>query len=55
MTNGEWSMIHESTSGDLLSEDLKLVLDDLADITGQGRIVTSEILSNIFTHFCVGK
>ncbi len=55
MTNGEWSMIHESTSGDLLSEDLKLVLDDLADITGQGRIVTNEILSNIFTHFCVGK
>ena len=55
MTDGEWSMIHESTSGDLLSEDLKLVLDDLADITGQGRIVTNEILSNIFTHFCVGK
>lgn len=55
MTNGEWSIIHESTSGDLLSEDLKLVLDDLADITGQGRIVTNEILSNIFTHFCVGK
>jgi len=55
MTNGEWSMIHESTSGDFLSEDLKLVLDDLADITGQGRIVTNEILSNIFTHFCVGK
>ena len=55
MTNGEWSMIHESTSGDLLSEDLKLVLDDLADITGQGRIVTNEILSNIFIHFCVGK
>ena len=55
MTDGEWSMIHESTSGDLLSEDLKLVLDDLADITGQGRIVTNEILSNILTHFCVGK
>ena len=55
MTDGEWSMIHESTSGDLLSEDLKLVLDDLADITGQGRIVTNEVLSNIFTHFCVGK
>ena len=47
MTNGEWSMIHESTSGDLLSEDLKLVLDDLADITGQGRIVTNEIFKRM--------
>ena len=42
-------------SGDLLSEDLRLVLDDLADITGQGRIVPNEVLGNIFSHFCVGK
>ena len=42
-------------SGDLISEDLNLVLDDLSDITGQGRIVPNEVLGNIFKHFCVGK
>ena len=42
--------------GDIIAEDLRLVLvDDLADITGQGRIVTNEVLTNIFTNFCVGK
>lgn len=40
---------------DLISEDLRLVLDDLADITGKGRIVPNEVLGNIFKHFCVGK
>lgn len=49
------SSLESGLSGDLVSEDLKLVLDDLANITGQGRIVTNEILGNIFTHFCVGK
>ena len=47
--------LESGLSGDLVSEDLRLVLDDLADITGQGRIVTNEVLDNIFTHFCVGK
>jgi len=42
-------------SGDLISEDLNLVLDDLSDITGQGRIVPNEVLGNIFKNFCVGK
>ena len=49
------SSLESGLSGDLVSEDLKLVLDDLADITGEGRILTSEVLGNIFTHFCVGK
>jgi len=49
------SGLESGLSGDLISEDLKLVLDDLADITGQGRIVSTEVLGNIFTHFCVGK
>jgi tRNA modification GTPase len=49
------SDLESGLSGDLISEDLKLVLDDLADITGQGRILTNEVLGNIFTHFCVGK
>ena len=47
--------LESGLSGDLVSEDLRLVLDDLADITGQGRILTNEVLGNIFTHFCVGK
>ena len=41
-------------SGDLLSEDLRLTLDTLAEITG-GQITPNEVLSNIFQHFCVGK
>ena len=49
------SSLETGISGDLVSEDLKLVLDDLADITGEGRILTNEVLGNIFTHFCVGK
>ena len=39
---------------DLLSEDLRLCLSHLADITG-GEINTDEVLGNIFSHFCVGK
>lgn len=49
------SGLESGLSGDLVSEDLRLVLDDLASITGQGRIMTNEVLGNIFTHFCVGK
>ena len=44
-----------NVSGDLLAEDLHLVLSDLAEITGKGQITTNEVLENIFTHFCVGK
>lgn len=42
-------------SSDLLAEDLRLVIDDLADITGQNRITPQETLNNIFSHFCIGK
>lgn len=42
-------------SADLLAEDLRLVIDDLATITGQQRITPQETLNNIFSHFCVGK
>lgn len=41
-------------SGDLLSEDLRLCLNDLAEITG-GQITTNEVLGNIFKNFCIGK
>jgi hypothetical protein len=49
------SSLESGLSGDLVSEDLRLVLDDLANITGQNRILADEVLRNIFTHFCVGK
>jgi len=41
-------------SGDLISEDLRLCLEQLAEITG-GQITTNEVLGNIFKHFCIGK
>lgn len=39
---------------DLMAEDLRATLHSLAEITG-GEITTNEILSSIFSHFCVGK
>lgn len=42
-------------SGDLLAEDLRIVIDHLAEITGEELITPQETLQNIFTHFCVGK
>ena len=44
----------QNISGDLLSEDLHLTLDPLAEITG-GQITPNEVLGNIFKNFCVGK
>jgi len=46
--------IQTNLSGDLIAEDLRLVLSDLADITGSS-ITPTETLHNIFKHFCVGK
>ncbi|MBQ8046334.1 MAG: tRNA uridine-5-carboxymethylaminomethyl(34) synthesis GTPase MnmE [Prevotella sp.] len=46
--------LYTDLSGDLLSEDLRLVIDTLAEITG-GQITPQETLNNIFSHFCVGK
>lgn len=39
---------------DLIAQDLRDCLAMLSDITG-GAITTEETLSNIFSHFCVGK
>ena len=47
--------LHSQVSGDLLAEDLHLVLSALAEITGEGMISSQETLNNIFSHFCVGK
>lgn len=49
------SGLHHQLSGDLIAEDLRQVLADLADITGKGQITPHEVLSNIFQHFCIGK
>lgn len=47
--------LEDNLSGDLIAEDLKSILDDLAEITGEGRINSQEVLNNIFKHFCIGK
>lgn len=39
---------------DLVSEDLKMCLFHLAEITG-GQITPDEVIHNIFKHFCIGK
>ena len=47
--------LNNNLSGDLLAEDLRLVLSDLAEITGEGLISSQEVLNTIFSQFCVGK
>ena len=48
--------LQQGLSGDLVSEDLRLCIQHLADILGgEGTITTPEVLANIFKHFCVGK
>lgn len=46
--------LHQGLSGDLLSEDLRICLEQLGEITG-GQICSQEVLNNIFSHFCIGK
>ena len=41
-------------SGDIIAEDLKMVLEELGEITG-GQISSQETLNKIFKHFCIGK
>mgnify|MGYP002515991840 CR=1 FL=1 len=41
-------------SGDIIAEDLKVVLEELGKITG-GQISSQETLNNIFKYFCIGK
>ena len=48
------SGLQQQLSGDLLSEDLRLTIDTLAEITG-GQITPNEVLGNIFKNFCIGK
>ncbi|MBQ7444165.1 MAG: tRNA uridine-5-carboxymethylaminomethyl(34) synthesis GTPase MnmE [Bacteroidaceae bacterium] len=51
--NTELSPSHH-TPTELIAEDLRLTINNLAHITG-GAITPQETLSSIFAHFCVGK
>ncbi|MCQ2197549.1 MAG: tRNA uridine-5-carboxymethylaminomethyl(34) synthesis GTPase MnmE [Bacteroidaceae bacterium] len=46
--------ILHSLPGDLIAEDLRLVLSHLSTILGS-EITTDEVLGNIFKNFCIGK
>ena len=47
--------LENGMSGDLISEDLRLVISQLSEITGNGIITPDEVLGNIFKNFCIGK
>lgn len=43
----------ENVPSDLIAEDIRLALYHLGEITGE--ITTDEVLTNIFSNFCIGK
>ena len=45
--------MQEGLSGELLSMDLQDCLEAMGEVTGQ--ITHTEVLENIFSHFCIGK
>ena len=45
--------IENEVSGDLLSIDLRNVINNVGEITGE--ISNDEMLGNIFSNFCIGK
>ena len=51
--NSVEAAIRQGISGELLSIDLRMVLEAIGKITGE--IVTDDILSEIFSNFCIGK
>lgn len=46
--------LHQQIPTDLLSADLRIVINELGEITGE-TISNQAILSHIFSHFCIGK
>ena len=49
------SSLQAQVPGDLVAEDLRQVLSELSEITGEGQITPNEVLGNIFKNFCIGK
>lgn len=47
--------LRSNLSSDLIAEDLRLVIDNISNITGVERITTSSTLNLIFSTFCIGK
>lgn len=47
--------LSSSLPTDLVAEDLRLVLNTLANITGIDRITPKSTLDNIFSSYCIGK
>ena len=47
--------LNTNISADLLGEDLRIVIAELGEITGNDQITPQETLNNIFKNFCVGK
>ena len=45
--------IKNNLSADLLAEDLRQALYHIGSITGE--VTNGEVLSNIFSRFCIGK
>lgn len=45
--------LHNGLTSDLLSEDIRLAVNHLGEITGE--ITSADILQNIFSKFCIGK
>ena len=45
--------LHMGISGDLVSQDIRETLHYLGEITGE--ITSQDVLSSIFSHFCIGK
>lgn len=49
------SSFRQNMPSDLLAEEIRDVSRTLSAITGRGAIIPDEILSNIFSKFCIGK
>ncbi len=47
--------LHNGLPTDLLSEEIRTVIDHLATITSRGIITSDEVLKSIFSKFCIGK
>lgn len=47
--------LDEGLPTDLLSEEIRAVIDALGTITGRGTILPDEVLGHLFSHFCIGK